>query len=109
MENSKKTIKILIIAAVLIALAIIGNSILNSRENVESESQKSAPEASESLPQDTTADTVPSSDATGDQSADETPAVKESTPAERESRSSSPSDAASYSEDDLPPDYTEVP
>ena len=105
MKNSKTTI--IIGAAVLLILVVIGFKMLGARKGVEPQSQAPASVESNSPSEDKGAE-VPPSDAGSAQST-ESPAPVESTPAERATRTATPSDAASYSEDDLPPDYSAVP
>ena len=103
MEISQKSKKILIGAGVLVALAVIGASMTGSRKNAEVKSPTSMPEENKSLPADNN-EQMPSLNADDNQT-DTTPAKEESTPEERANRTVSPSDAASYSEEDLPSDF----
>jgi len=104
MKNSQKTTKILIGIVVLAILIILG---LNSRKNSQLDLQMSGSEQNDILFEDDNTEMLPSD--IDNEETSETPAVKKSTPAERVERVASPSDAASYSEDDLPPEFNEAP
>jgi len=105
MEISQKSKKILIGAGVLVALAAIGADMAGSRKNAEVKSPTSMPEENKPLSADNN-EQMPSLDADDNQTDTTTPAKKESTPEERANRTVSPSDAASYSEEDLPSDFS---
>lgn len=104
MEISQKSKKILIGVGVLVALTAIGASMAGSRKNAEVKSPTSMPEENKSLPTDNN-EQMPSLDADDNNQTNTTPAKEESTPEERANRTVSPSDAASYSEEDLPSDF----
>lgn len=105
MEISRKSKKILIGAGILVALAAIVAGMAGSRKNAEVKSPTSMPEENKSLPAGDN-ERMPSLDAGDNQTNTTTPAKEESTPEERVNRTVSPSDAASYSEEDLPSDFS---
>lgn len=106
MKNSKTT-TIIIGVAVLLILSVIGFKMLGSQKVVEPQSQTPASVESSSPSEDKGVEVSPSN--VDNTQSTESPAPAVSTPAERAARTATPSGAASYSEDDLPPDYSAVP
>jgi len=107
MESNEKMIRFLIGAVVIVAIVYFAYGMLGSGKGNQSPSQYQS-QGSQAAPAEGSSDSSdPSSQDSGQQASpagqESAPAV--STPQERASRSASPSDAASYSEDDLPPEY----
>jgi hypothetical protein len=103
MEKTSKIIKVLIAAVILVAAAYAISDLSKSKNTQEiipevpassDETDASENEAGENVPADT-----------AEEDSGASAPAKESTPEERESRTVSPSDAASYSDDDAPPDF----
>lgn len=103
MQNSQKMIKILIGIIVLIMLLIAGYN-MAYRKDVESKPQNTTPVEEDALENGEVDEDIPLSDVNDEKSETVAPS-KESTPVERANRTVSPSDAASYSEEDLPEDF----
>lgn len=103
MKNLQKMIKILIGIIVLIILLVAGYN-MAYRKDVESKPQITAPAGEDTVEGEKINEQIPSSNNDSKQTDAVTP-PKESTPAERVNRTVSPSDAASYSEEDLPEDF----
>jgi len=105
MKNSQKTTKIIVVIVALIAFAIIGMKMLDSQENAEIKSPSTGNDENKVAPADNGKEEVTPVNVDEGQPENNTP-VKESTPEERANRTTSPSEAASYSVDDLPADLS---
>ncbi|MFA7170480.1 MAG: hypothetical protein WC180_00655 [Candidatus Paceibacterota bacterium] len=100
MENSQKTTKILVGIVILIVLVFMGIKMSDFQKNAEEKTSAPASEENNALLEEN--EEATSSENNDIQSSE--PEINESTPEERANRTVSPSDAASYSENDLPVD-----
>ncbi len=107
MEKTSKLTRILIAAAVLIAAAYALSGLLKTKNTQEIIPEAPASSEEADFSKDGAEEAAPDNAVSeeGEEGGEAPAPAGESTPTERASRTVSPSEAASYSDDDLPPDF----